>query len=104
MMIEEWSTKILNSMTPGVGVLVLRFGHISYILKNIYYFFKNLFLYSQAEITQTEGIFLMSKERLSKIVNFITPRAGFLVLGYGQISHMVKMHYICKNFFLFTQT
>ena len=29
-------------MTPGVGVLVLRCGYISYIVK-MHYFFKNLF-------------------------------------------------------------
>ena len=33
MMTEEGSTKIVNFMIPGVGVLVLRCGHISYIIK-----------------------------------------------------------------------
>ena len=28
---------------------------------------------------------------------------GFLVLGRGHISHIVKMHYFFKNFFLYTQ-
>ena len=54
MMTKEWSTKMVNFMTPGVGVLVLRCGPISYIVK-IPYFFKNFLLYSQAQIRQTEG-------------------------------------------------
>ena len=39
---------------------------------------------------------MMTKEGSTKIVNFMTPRAGVLVLGRGHISHIVKMH----NFFL----
>ena len=50
MMTEEGSTGIVNFMTPRVGVLELRCGHISYIVK-IHYFFKNL-LYSQAQIRE----------------------------------------------------
>ena len=45
----------------------------------------------------------MSKEGSTKSVNFMTPRAGILMLGFGQISHIVKMHYFCKNHLLFTQ-
>ena len=56
MMTKEWSTKMVNFMTPGVGVLVLRCGPISYIVKiHVHYFFKNFLLYSQAQIRQTEG-------------------------------------------------
>ena len=41
------STKIVNFMTRGAGVLVLGCGHISHIV-NMHYFFKDLLLYSQA--------------------------------------------------------
>ena len=58
-------------MTHGVGVLALRCGHISYIVK-IHYFFKYLLLYSQAQIRQTEGIVMISEEGSTKIVNFMT--------------------------------
>ena len=61
MMTDGWFTKIVNFMTPGVGVLVLRCSHISFIVK-IHYFFKNLLLYSQAQIRQTKGKVMMSKE------------------------------------------
>ena len=44
MMTKEGSTKTVNFMTPGAGVLVLGCGHISYIVK-MHYFFKNLLLY-----------------------------------------------------------
>ena len=100
MITEEGSTKIINFMTPGVVVLVLRCDHVSYVVK-IIFFCENL-LYSQAQIRKTEGIVMMSKEGLTKIVNFMTPRVGILVLWRGQKSRIVKMHYFFKNF-LFTQ-
>ena len=43
----------------------------------------------------------MFKERSTKNVNFITPRAGFLVLSCGHISHIVKIHYFFKNLLLY---
>ena len=52
----------------------------------MHYFFKNLLLYSQAQIRQTEGIVMMSQEGFNKIVNFMNPRAGILVLGWGHVS------------------
>ena len=45
---------------------------------------------------------MMSKEGLTKILNFMTPRVGILVLWRGQKSRIVKMHYFFKNF-LFTR-
>ena len=36
---------------------------------------------------------MMAKEGSTKIVNFMTPGAGVLVLGRGHISHIVKMRY-----------
>ena len=91
MMTEEGFTNIANFISPWVGVLVLRCGHISYIVK-MNYFCENL-LFSLAQIRQFEGIVMMSKEGSAKIVNFMTPRAGILVLGCGQISCIVKMLY-----------
>ena len=46
-MTKEGSTKIVNFMTPGEGVLALGCGHMSNIVK-IHYFFENVLLYSQA--------------------------------------------------------
>ena len=46
---------------------------------------------------------MMTKEGSTKIVNFMTPRAGFLVLGYGHINHkLVKVHYFLKNLLLYS--
>ena len=84
---EKGSTKIINFKTRGVGVLVLRCGHMSYIVK-IIYFFKNLLLCFQTQIRQTEGIVMMSKEESNKIVNFMTPGEGVLVLGPVHIVNM----------------
>ena len=70
-------------------MLVYMAGYISYIMK-IDYFFKNLLLFTQAKITQTESIVMMTKEESTKIVKFylITPRAGVPVLGRGHIVNM----------------
>ena len=46
---------------------------------------------------------MMTKEGSTKIVTFMTPGAGVLVLGCGHISHIVKMHYFFKNLLLFSQ-
>ena len=48
-------TKIVNSMAPEAGVLVLGRGHESQIVK-IHYFFKNVLLYIGTLIRQTEDI------------------------------------------------
>ena len=46
---------------------------------------------------------MMTKEGSTKIINFITLRAGVLVLGRGRISHKVKMHFYFENLLLYTQ-
>ena len=68
------------------------------------YFLKNLLLYSQALIRQTKYVVMMTKEGSTKIINFMTPGAGVLVLGRGHIlSHIVKMHYSFQNLLLYSQ-
>ena len=47
MVTKEGSTKIINFMTPGAGVLVRGHDYISNLV-NMNYFFKNSLLYSQA--------------------------------------------------------
>ena len=37
---------------------------------------------------------MMTKERSTKIVKCMNPRAGGLVLGCDHINHKVKMHYL----------
>ena len=46
---------------------------------------------------------MMTKEECNKIVNFMTPWAGVLVLERGHISHRVKMHCSFNNLLLYTQ-
>ena len=89
-MTKEGSTKIVNFMSPGAGVPVLGCALLSHIVKMHY--FLNLLLSSQAYIRQTKYIVLINKEGSTKIVTFMTPGAGVLVLGCGHISHIVKMH------------
>ena len=45
----------------------------------------------------------MTKEESTKIVNFMTPKAGVLVLGHVLISYIVKIYYFFKKFLLFSQ-
>ena len=99
MMTKEGSIKIIIFMTPRAGVLVLGRGHISREVK-MHYFFKNLLLYSQALIRQTKYVVMMTKEESTKIVNFMTPRAG---VGRGHTRHFVKMHYLFQNLLLYSR-
>ena len=94
MITKEGSTKIVNFMIYGAGVLMLGRNPISHIMKMHYSFTdmstfredncncKNLLLYSQAEIRQTKYIVMMTKEGSTKIVNFIhlhkTPGPGVM--------------------------
>ena len=45
----------------------------------------------------------MTKEGCTKIVNFMNAGSGVLVLGYGHVSHIVKMHIFFKNLLLYSQ-
>ena len=67
------------------------------------YFLKNLLLYSQALIRQTKYVVMMTTERSTKIVNFMTPGVGVLVLGRGHISHIVKIHNFSKTLLFYSQ-
>ena len=67
------------------------------------YVFKKTILYSGAGFRQTKCIVMMTKEGITKIVNFITLGAGVLVLGLGHVSHKVKMNYVFKSLLLYTQ-
>ena len=60
------------------------------------YFLNRLLLYINYTF---EYIVIMIKEGSTKIVNFMTPKVGILVLEGDQISHLVKMHYSFKNIF-----
>ena len=66
-------------------------------------FLKNFLLLSLAWSIQTKCIVLMTKEKSTKIVNFMSPEAGVLVQERGHISHIVKMHYFFQNLFLYSQ-
>ena len=102
MMTKTGSNKIVTFMTRGVGLLVLWRGHISHIVK-LYYFFKNILLYFQAYIRQTMYIVMMTKKGSTKIATFTTPGAWVLVLRWGHIRHIAKMHYFFKNLLLYFQ-
>ena len=64
---KERSTKIVNFMTPRVGILVLRRGHMRHIGK----------MHSSKKLS----VAMMPKEESTKTVNLITPGQGFLCLG-----------------------
>ena len=78
MMSKSASTKIVNFMAPGSGVLVLGWGSIDYIVK-FHEFFENLLLCSWVLNKLTKCIVMMSKSASTKIVNFMAPGSGVLV-------------------------
>ena len=84
---KEGSTKIVNFMTPTP-----RGGNLGVKKVKLMNFLKNL-LYSGAWFRQTKYIVVKTKEGSTKIVNFMTPGTGVLVLGCGHITRIVKMHY-----------
>ena len=102
MLTKEGSTKIVSFMSPGSGVLVMGHGHISHIV-TMHYSLKNLYLYSQAMFRKTKYIIMLTKEGSIKIVSFMSPGSGVLVMGHGHVSHIVKMHYSLKNPLLYSQ-
>ena len=69
----------------------------------MYFLKKNLLLYSGVWFRQTKCIGMIIKDGYTKIVNFMTPGEGVLLLGRGHISHIVKMHYFFKNLRLYSQ-
>ena len=47
---------------------------------------------------------MMTKEESSKIVNFLSPEAGILVLGRGHKKSVIaKMHHFFKNLLIYSQ-
>ena len=52
------------------------------------------------QIRQTKYVTKLIKEGSTKIVNFVTPKAGNPVLECGHISHTMKMYYVFEFFLL----
>ena len=96
MMTKEGSTKSLNFMTPGAGVLVLGHGHTCIV--KMQYFFSSYCLHWH------DYVVMMTKGGSTKSLNFMTPGAGVLLLGCGQIRKMIKIHYFFKNLHLYSQS
>ena len=84
---KEGSTKIVNFMTPGAGVLALGCGHVSHIVK-MHYVLKNLLLYSEAR-----NIVMIAKEGSTKIVNIIK-----VIIVYMYYLFSINIHVLhCVN-------
>ena len=79
-------------------------GNLGVKRVKLMYFLKCLPLCSGAWFRHTKCIVIMTKVGSNKIVNFMTPGTGVLVLGRGHISHVVKMHYFFKNVLLYPKT
>ena len=99
-MITNWGSTKNVFRTPGARVLMLGCGLISHIVKM--HFFIN-FLFTPRHRSDKLNIVMMTKEGFTKIVNFMTPGAGVLVLERGHISHIVKLHCFFNNLLLYSQ-
>ena len=84
MICKSASFRFVNFMAPGSGVLVLGRGSIDYIEK-MQKLFENLLLCCLVFKELTKYIVMMSKNASSKIVNYMAPGSGVLVLGWGSI-------------------
>ena len=93
MMTKEGSTKIVNLMTPGAGVLVQGHGHISCIVK-MHCFFKNLLLFSQALNRQSKLNSYDDQGRVYQNYKFYDPWGRGSLLVRGHISHIVKFQMV----------
>ena len=62
--------------------------HISHVVNIIS--LKKFHLYFQALIRCTKYIIMMTKERFTEIVNFMTPGVGIFVLGHGHIYRDIR--------------
>ena len=96
-MTKVGSTKVVNFMTPRSRSSCAR------VMPYTLYSEKTSFLKKsssppQAYIRQTKNINIMIvKDGSTKVVNFMTPGTGGLVLGRGHISHIVKMHHFFET-------
>ena len=92
MITREGSTKIVNFMTAGAGVLMPGRGHISHIAK-MHYFLEIVF---STPRHRTEKVYMyilmMTKEGSIEIAIFMTSGPGVFVPGCGHISNIVKLH------------
>ena len=83
-------------------IAIIHFGEVIWDKKvqNRCISYENLLFHSGACFRQTKYIGMMTKERSIKIVNFMTPGSGVLMLGCSHVSHIVKIHYNFKNLLL----
>ena len=72
--------EIFNFKTPPPPP---RRGNFGVKCVKLMYFFKSLLLYSGAWFRQTKCIVMITREGSTKIVNFMSPGAGVLLLGHG---------------------
>ena len=98
MMRRSASSKIVNFMAPGSGVLALGQGSIDYIVK-MHLVLENLLLCFWVLNKLTKHIVMMRRNAFSKIVNFIAPGSVVLVLGQGSIDYIMKCINSLKIFF-----
>ena len=65
---------------------------------------KNLLLNSMTEFRQTKCVIMMTMEGPIKIVNFMTPGAGVLVMGRDHIiiSYSANVLFLLKKIFFFS--
>ena len=101
MMTKEKSTRIVNFVSPRAGVLLLGCGHMSYSEKRIIRL-KFFFLYSQAQIRQTNHIVIMTREGSTKIVIFMTRTRGSCAMEWPYNSYSEKAFFLLKNLLLYS--
>ena len=106
MMTEDRKSKIVNFIASDVGVLKLRCGHISSLVK-IHYFFKSPLLYFLAQIRQTMCVIIINKKGSTLIVNsidcFCIKRFNAAFFCHCWFIFMIWLACWCKNMSPFEQ-
>ena len=92
-MITKEESTLINFMTPGTGVLLIGRGQIFHIVK-MNSFFKNILLYFQAYVRQTQYIVVIPRKGLHTS-KFHDPRGRGSLLGRGHII-VIKLTVSCK--------
>ena len=104
-MTKEGSTRIVNFMTSGVGVVVLRRGHKSHIVNICLVLLHNLLLYSRTWIIQTKNTVMMTKEVKEPLWSW-TCRSMIAWQFYGCLTAIdrIKRLSIAQSWTIFNRT
>ena len=100
MMTKEVSTENVKFHKPRDRHSCAKVWPYNWYSENALFLIKSSFL---PQIRQTMYIVKITREGSTKIVTFMPPGAGIIMLRWRYISHKVKMLYLIKNLLLYSE-